>query len=46
MKVIVDNNVILDVLLAREPYAHAAASLFALAEHSRIEARICATTLV
>jgi len=45
LKVIVDTNVVLDVLLAREPHAHASARIFALAEHSRIEAWICATTV-
>ena len=45
MKVIVDTNVVLDVLLAREPFAAAAAKLFALAEQSRIEASVCATTV-
>jgi predicted nucleic acid-binding protein len=45
LKVIVDTNVVLDVLLARQPHAHAAAKLFALAEHSRIDAWVCATTV-
>ena len=45
MKVIVDTNVVLDVLLARQPFAPAAAKLFALTEQSRIEAWVCATTV-
>jgi predicted nucleic acid-binding protein len=45
LKVIVDTNVVLDVLLARQPFAPAAAKLFALTEQSRIEAWICATTV-
>ena len=45
MRVIVDTNVILDLLLARKPFAHAAARLFSLAEHSRIEAWLCATSV-
>lgn len=45
MKVIVDTNVVLDVLLARQPFAPAAAKLFALIEQSRIEAWVCATTV-
>ena len=45
MKVIVDTNVVLDVLLARQPFAPAAAKLFALAEQSRIDACVCATTV-
>ncbi|MGD0231202.1 MAG: PIN domain-containing protein [Syntrophorhabdales bacterium] len=42
---IVDTNVVLDVLLARQPFAPAAAKLFALIEQSRIEAWVCATTV-
>jgi predicted nucleic acid-binding protein len=45
LKVIVDTNVVLDVLLARQPFAPAAAKLFALAEQSRIDACVCATTV-
>jgi predicted nucleic acid-binding protein len=45
VKVIVDTNVVLDVLLAREPFAPAAARIFALTEQSRIEACLCATTV-
>ncbi len=45
MKVIVDTNVVLDVLLSRQPFASAAAKVFALTEQSRIEAWVCATTV-
>ena len=45
MRVIVDTNVVLDVLLARKPFASNAARVFALTEQSRIEAWICATTV-
>lgn len=45
MRVIVDTNVILDVLLAREPFAEPASEIFALAEQSKIEASLCATTV-
>jgi predicted nucleic acid-binding protein len=45
LKVIVDTNVVLDVLLARQPFAPAAAKLFALTERSQIESWICATTV-
>lgn len=45
MKVILDTNVVLDVLLARQPFALAAAKIFALAEQSRIQAWVCATTV-
>ena len=45
MKVIVDTNVVLDVLLARKPFVQSAASVFALVEQSRIDAFLCATTI-
>ncbi len=45
MKVLVDTNVVLDVLLDRHPFAKAAARVFALVEESRIEGFLCATTV-
>ena len=45
MRVIVDTNVFLDVLLAREPFAGTGAEVFALVEQSSIEAALCATTV-
>ncbi|MBN1673445.1 MAG: PIN domain-containing protein [Kiritimatiellae bacterium] len=45
MRVLVDTNVVLDVLLARKPFAQAATELFAMAERSEIEAFLCATTI-
>ena len=45
MKVIVDTNVVLDVLLARKPFVESAAHVFALAERSTIDAFLCATTI-
>ncbi|MBI3985907.1 MAG: PIN domain-containing protein [Lentisphaerae bacterium] len=45
MRVLVDTNVVLDVLLARRPFAAASAEVFALVEHSRIEGLLCATTI-
>ncbi|TVQ40390.1 MAG: PIN domain-containing protein [Spirochaetaceae bacterium] len=45
MNVLFDTNVILDVLLAREPYVEAAAKLFALVDNGPISGMICATTL-
>lgn len=45
MRVLVDTNVVLDVLLQREPFADAAAQVFAHVEESRIEGVLCATTL-
>jgi predicted nucleic acid-binding protein len=45
LKVIVDTNVVLDVLLAREPFLKPAVEVFCLVEESRIDAFICATTV-
>jgi len=45
LRVIVDTNVVLDVLLAREPFAAQAAHILALVEQSSIEASLCATTV-
>lgn len=44
MKVMFDTNVVLDVLLDREPHVDAAAKLFALVDTGRMEGSICATT--
>jgi predicted nucleic acid-binding protein len=45
LKAIIDTNVVLDVLLDREPFVKPAVEVFCLAEESRIEAFICATTV-
>ena len=45
MKVLFDTNVVLDVLLAREPHAAVAARLFALVDSERIDGAVCATTV-
>jgi predicted nucleic acid-binding protein len=45
VRVIVDTNIVLDVLLERKPFAPAAVEIFALAEQSRIDAFLCATTI-
>ena len=44
MNVLFDTNVILDVLLEREPHVEAASRLFALVDNGRIRGCICATT--
>lgn len=44
MKVLFDTNVVLDVLLEREPHMLPAAQLFALVDNRRIHGFICATT--
>lgn len=45
MNVLFDTNVILDVLLEREPFVHVASKLFALVDNGRIKGSICATTV-
>ena len=45
MRVIIDTNVVLDVLLARIPFVESASRVFALVEQSKIEASLCATTV-
>jgi predicted nucleic-acid-binding protein len=45
LKVIIDTNIVLDVLLARKPFAKSAAQIFAMAEQSTIDAFLCATTI-
>ena len=45
MRVLVDTNVVLDVLLARQPFVADASELFGLVEHSQIEGLLCATTI-
>ena len=44
MKVMFDTNVILDVLLERQPFAEPAAMLLARAERGEIQGFVCATT--
>ena len=45
MRVLLDTNVVLDLLLARKPFLHAAAEVFGLVEQSRVEGLLCATTV-
>ena len=45
MRVLVDTNVVLDVLLARQPFVSAASELFGLVEHAQVEGLLCATTI-
>jgi len=45
VRVVFDTNVVLDVLLAREPHAAIAAELFSLVETGRLEGAVCATTV-
>ena len=43
MRVLFDTNVLLDVLLEREPHVQVASKLIALVDNGRIEGSICAT---
>ena len=45
MRVLLDTNVVLDVLLDRRSFAKTAAEVFALVETSRVEGFLCATTV-
>ena len=42
---IIDTNVVLDVLLEREPFVKPAVEIFCLVEDSRINAFLCPTTI-
>jgi len=45
MRILFDTNIVLDVLLAREPHAFDAARLFSLVDEGRMDGLLCATTL-
>lgn len=45
MKVLFDTNIILDILLDREPFVELSASLVSLVEEKEIQGYLCATTL-
>jgi predicted nucleic acid-binding protein len=45
MNVLFDTNVVLDVLLAREPFGRVAAQLLSLVDRGRIQGVLCATTV-
>lgn len=45
MRVLFDANVLLDVLLSREPHVHVATKLVALVDNGHIEGAICATAV-
>ena len=45
MRVLFDTNVVLDVLLAREPHAEVAARLLALVDAERLDGVVCGTTV-
>lgn len=45
MKVLVDTNVVLDVLLDRRPHSTDSANIFRLVEEGRLQGLLCATTI-
>ena len=45
MKILFDTNVVLDVLLNREPYALDGITLFTAVENKIIQGYLCATTI-
>lgn len=45
MKVLIDTNVVLDVILEREPFVESAIALFALIEAGKLQGYITATTI-
>ena len=45
MKILLDTNVVLDLLLAREPFVHLAKEIFILIENGEIEGYLCATSV-
>ncbi|MDQ7083977.1 MAG: PIN domain-containing protein [Sulfurovum sp.] len=45
MKILLDTNIVLDILLAREPFVEEAKEIFLLIENHKIEGFICATTM-
>ena len=45
MRILVDTNVVLDVLLARQPFVRHSAEVFSWIERARVEGLLCATTV-
>ena len=45
MKILLDTNIVLDILLAREPFVDEAREIFLLIENHQVEGFICATTM-
>lgn len=45
MKVLIDTNVVLDVLLDRRPHSADSAQIFRLVEEGRLQGFLCATTV-
>jgi len=45
MNILLDTNIVLDILLAREPFLEDAKEIFLLIENGELEGFMCATTL-
>ncbi len=45
MKLLLDTNIVLDVLLSREPFVSDALEIFSLIELKKVDAYLCATTI-
>jgi predicted nucleic acid-binding protein len=45
MKILLDTNIVLDLLLQREPFSNNAVKIFSLIESKKLEAYLCATTI-
>jgi len=45
LRVLIDTNIVMDVLLARRPFVESASRVFSLVEQSKIEGSLCATTV-
>ena len=45
MKILLDTNIVLDILLAREPFVDEAREIFLLIENQQVEGFVCATTI-
>ncbi|HFD14569.1 MAG TPA: PIN domain-containing protein, partial [Epsilonproteobacteria bacterium] len=45
MKILLDTNVVLDLLLAREPFVTYAREIFVLIENAEIEGYLCANSV-
>jgi len=45
MRVLLDTNIVLDLLLQREPFADDAKDIFLLIENNQIDGFLCATTI-
>jgi len=45
MKILLDTNIVLDVLLEREPFLHRAREIFLLVENAKVDGYLCASSV-